>query len=128
MTTRASPVKTILVVEDDDVLRAQLGTVLSENRYQVALVSNALEALDYLRVFPSPDLIILDMLTRGMDGWRFLKEREVQWASVPVIITTTLNVASEEWAKSLGAIAAFRKPIDLAALLEQVARSLGSNK
>jgi CheY-like chemotaxis protein len=123
----ASLVKTILVVEDDDDVRARLGTMLSENRYRVALVPDALEALDYLRMFPAPDLIILDMLTRGMDGWRFLKERDVRWRSVPVIITTTLSVASEEWAKSLGAMAAFRKPIDLAALLEQVAICLGSS-
>jgi CheY-like chemotaxis protein len=123
MTTAS--VKTILVVEDGDVARARLGTVLSAAGYRVALVPNAAEALDYLRDYPAPDLIILDMLTKGMDGWRFLKERDVRWASIPVIITTTLSIASEEWARSLGAVAALRKPIDMEFLVEQVGKYLG---
>jgi hypothetical protein len=67
------------------------------------------------------------MLTRGMDGWRFLKERNVRWASVPVLVTSTLSVASDEWARSLGAVAALRKPVDLQFLLEQVRKYLGSS-
>lgn len=126
--TSASPVKTILVVEDEDATRASFGTVLSEHGYRVALVPNALEAMDYLREYPAPDLIILDMITPGMDGWRFLKERDVRWTSIPVILTTTLSIASDEWARSLGAVAALRKPIDLEFLLDQVNKHLASRK
>jgi CheY-like chemotaxis protein len=66
----ASAARTILVIEDDDVARATFGAALSEHGYRVALVPDTLEALDYLRDYPVPDLIILDMLTRGIDGWR----------------------------------------------------------
>jgi CheY-like chemotaxis protein len=124
--TTPSPTKTILVVEDEDATRSSFGTVLSEHGYRVALVPNALEAQDYLREYPAPDLILLDMMTRGMDGWRFLKERDVRWTSIPIILTTTLPIASDEWARSLGAVAALRKPINLEFLLDQVNKHLAS--
>jgi DNA-binding response OmpR family regulator len=55
-----------------------------------------------------------------------LKKRGIRWSSVPVIITTTLTVASDVWANSLGAVSALRKPIDIQVLLEKVGKLLGS--
>jgi len=101
-----APGKTILVVEDDPITRAGFGTVLREYGYTVALTANGQEALDYLGDQPAPNLILLDMLTRGMDGWKFLRLREAKWASIPVLIMTALSVASDEWAVSLGAVGA----------------------
>jgi two-component system, OmpR family, response regulator len=124
--TTASPGKTILVVEYSTVARARLGTIISERGYQVMLVPNGLEALDYLRAYPTPDLIILDMLTPGIDGWQFLKERNLECSSIPVIITTSLSIASDKWAKSLGAVGVLRKPVEPAELLELVDNYVGS--
>jgi CheY-like chemotaxis protein len=53
----ASPVKTILVIEDDDDVRARWGAALSEDGYRVAMVPSALEALDYLREYPARTLL-----------------------------------------------------------------------
>jgi two-component system, OmpR family, response regulator MprA len=92
------------------------------------LVPNAREALDCLHDLPAPDLIILDMFTLGMDGWQFLKQRDARGASIPVLIITAIDIASEEWAISLGAVGALRKPIDLDVLLEHVEKCLGSQE
>jgi CheY-like chemotaxis protein len=122
----SEPTRTILVIEDDDVTRVGFGEVLTEHGYRVVLGSNGRDALGYLRDHPAPDLIILDMLTPGMDGWQFLKERDAQSAAIPVLITTALSIANDEWAISLGAIGVLHKPIDLEVLLEIVAKTIGS--
>ena len=122
--TPTKPVHTVLVVEDDDITRAGFGEVLSEHGYRVALVPNRREALDYLRDYPEPDLIILDMFMPGMDGWRFLKDRGFHWTSIPVIITTAFGSASEGWAHSLGVADVVRKPVDLEIFLKRVEKCL----
>jgi CheY-like chemotaxis protein len=116
--------KTILVVEDDDITRAGFGVVLREHGYLVAEAANGKEALDYLRTHPAPNLILLAMFMPVMDGWRFLKHRDAAWAAIPVVIVTTLGVASDDWAASLGACGCLRKPVSVEALLEQVGRCL----
>jgi CheY-like chemotaxis protein len=123
----SEPTRTILVVEDDHVTRVGFGEVLTEHGYRVVLGSNGRDALGYLHDHPAPDLIILDMLTPGMDGWQFLKERDAHWAAIPVLITTALSIANDEWAISFGAIGVLRKPIDLEVLLEIVANAVGSD-
>jgi CheY-like chemotaxis protein len=102
--------KTILVVEDDPITRDGFSTALREHGYAVALAANGQEALDYLRNHPAPDLILLAMLTQGMDGWQFLKARDARFASIPVLITTALGIASDLWAVSLGAVGVLHKP------------------
>jgi CheY-like chemotaxis protein len=94
----------------------------------VAPVGDGQEALDYLRDHLAPGLIILDMFTRGMDGWQFLKERDARWASIPVLITTALSIASDAWAVSLGAVGVLRKPIDLEVLVEWVEKWLRADR
>jgi len=121
----ATPAKTILVIDDDDITRAGFSLVLREKGYKVELAGNGEEALAYLRDHPAPDLIVLDMLMEGMDGWRFLKQREVEWPSVPFLILTALGIASNEWARSLGACGWLHKPIDLQVLMEEVASASG---
>jgi CheY-like chemotaxis protein len=123
----ATPAKTILVVEDDPTTRAWIGTVLGEHGYAVPLAANGQEALDDLREHSAPDLILLDMLTPIMDGWQFLKHRDAQWSSIPVLIATALSVAGDLWAVSLGAIGVLRKPIDRQVLLEEVEKRLASS-
>ena len=91
------PTQTILVVEDDDATSAAFSEFLTEHGYKVSLAPNGQEALDYLRDYPAPDLIILDMFMPRMDGWQFLKQWGFRWTSIPVLIATAMGVASEGW-------------------------------
>lgn len=124
--TPSTPVKTVLVIDDDDATCDAFGATLSSRGYRVILAVNGVEALDYLHNSPAPDLIVLAMLTPGMDGWKFLKERDARWSSIPVLIATALGIASDEWATSLGAVGLIRKPVDPDVLLERVEKCLGS--
>ena len=120
--------KTILIVEDDDATREGFGMVLSEHGYKVGLASTGQHALDYLQANGPPDLIVLDMLMQGIDGWQFLKRRDKKWRQVPILIATALSVASKEWAVAMGAAGLLQKPIDLTVLVERVGKLLGSDQ
>ena len=122
--------KTILVVEDDSVQRAALGALLEQHGYTVQPAADGRTALDLLRSGLAPDLIILDMMIPppDCDGWHFLeKQRKIPaLASIPVVITTSLSVASQEWASSLGARCLIRKPIEVEPMLATIQACLAN--
>jgi len=119
--------KALLVVDDNEITREGIGTVLSREGYTVGLIATAREALEYLRRMPRPDLILLDMFMPGLDGWAFLKEiqADATLAQIPILIITAMSIATDEWAQSLGAIGLLRKPFDTPTLLEVVRHYCG---
>ena len=116
--------KTLLIVEDNDIAREGLAVVLRRVGTEVLMAVNGSEALTRMHAGPLPDVILLDMMLPGMDGWHFLDERaqDPVLAAIPVIITTGLGVSSTEWAVSLGAVGFLRKPIETDALLREINR------
>jgi CheY-like chemotaxis protein len=119
---------TLLLVEDHKITGECLAFVLGWAGYHVVGVPDGKVALDYLLNHPPPDLILLDMLMPPprYDGWRFLARRRLvpALAAIPVVITTGLGIASEEWATSLGACGLLKKPFDPETLLAEVRRCL----
>jgi twitching motility two-component system response regulator PilH len=115
--------KKLLVVEDNDVQREGLATILSAAGYAIQKAASGTQATESLRA-QKPDLILLDMLLPDdrADGWVVLDQiqRNPEWTSIPVIIMTGLGIASEEWARSLGAVSVVPKPIDTNDLLSKV--------
>ena len=89
--------KTILVVEDEKILRNLLVEVLSDQNFLALEAKNGNEGLE-IALSKHPDLILLDLLLPGMRGMQVLKKiREDAWgASVPVIILTNLSATNEE--------------------------------
>ncbi len=110
--------KTILIIEDNDTQREGLAHVLRDQGYDVLTAKDSFEGLRWLRSNPRPALVLLDMLIRqtsyGGDGWAFMSRRQhdPDLSAVPVIITTGISSACDEWATSLGANGLVRKPID----------------
>jgi CheY-like chemotaxis protein len=123
MSTAERP-KTLLVVEDNAILRKGLAAVLREEGFAVVTAANGREALDWLREDPPPDLILLDMLLPVLDGWRFLELLKEGPASVPVIVTTEVANLSPEWAAAHGCAGFLHKPLDVGMLLAEVRRCL----
>lgn len=110
----------ILVIEDEEVASAMLVKLLSVAGYEVSLATDGRIALDLLETGLRPSLILLDMILPNLDGWKFmsLRRQDPDLAAIPVVIATGLTVASDEWAKSLGALAMLRKPVDPSRLME----------
>jgi len=87
--------KHILIVEDNEVERGWLATVLRREGYVVTTAVDGGEGLAYLRA-DRPDLVLLDMIQPGQDGWAFLtgRRREPRLSAVPVILVTRLGEAA----------------------------------
>ena len=76
----------ILVVDDDNRIRDLLKDFLTENNYIVSTAENAIQAkkrLEYLKF----DIIILDVMMPGQDGYELTKEIKTQ-IRVPIILLT----------------------------------------
>jgi len=89
--------QTILIVEDEESLRAVLHDVLLKHNFRVLEAKNGREGVDQA-LTKHPDLILLDLLMPEMSGMEALdKIRKSTWgARVPVIILTNLSANSEE--------------------------------
>ena len=115
----------ILLVEDEADLRETLAELLQAEGYRVDTATNGREALDRLQEADLPGLIILDLMMPVMTGWKFLEEQQQDplLAHVPVVVLTA--VANLPGMQVPGAVACFRKPVDLAAFLSTLGRYLG---
>ena len=80
-------VKRVLIVEDDDDLRAMLQEVLISEGYECLDAEDGLEALDWLSEVPV-DLIVVDILMPRMAGHELImKIRETRaWASTSILL------------------------------------------
>ncbi len=121
--------RSILVVEDDPLTREAMASILGSAGHKVRGAAEGEEALAVLRQGPLPDLIVLDLLMPGMDGWHFRREqlREPALAALPVIVCSGTGDADLH-AAALGAAAFLDKPIDPDRLLETIDCILGPHR
>lgn len=105
----SAPRRPVLVVEDDDDVRAAIAEILEGEGYEVAVAAHGREALEELVHLPPPCLILLDLRMPVMDGETFLRHLRADWPrlrEVPVLVLTA--VAFEEPPGTRGLL---RKPI-----------------
>jgi DNA-binding response OmpR family regulator len=116
--------KYILVVEDDDAIRAMLEDLLRDHAYLVAVATDGAEALTLMSE-RLPDLVVLDlMMGPGMSGWEFLQtrgERKV-FTDVPVLVLSASGPSGLTEAGELGAPVYLAKPFNIDDLLSEVRR------
>ena len=97
--------KSILVVEDDPILKNLLGHTLA-GKYETLYASDGNEALALFEAH-KPVLILLDLMLPTMGGFEVLtalRARTDEGKSVPVIVVSNLGQAGDkEKAKELGA-------------------------
>ncbi|CRM81497.1 Cyclic di-GMP phosphodiesterase Gmr [Pseudomonas sp. 31 R 17] len=91
----ASSPATLLIVDDEPQVRKLLETLLQHEGYQTLSASNGEEALQLVAQQP-PDLILLDIMMPGMDGYEVatqLKGNPVT-ANIPIIMLSALSESS----------------------------------
>ena len=110
---------TVLVIDDDPVVRELLPRRLSGLGVHVATAATGEEGLRLAKAL-SPDLITLDVLMPGMDGWTVLTtlKSTPALANIPVIMLTIVDDRKTGFA--LGAVEYLTKPIDSERLVELV--------
>jgi CheY-like chemotaxis protein len=94
--------RTVLVIDDDEENLQVIGLLLKKLGYTAVMINNGWDALDAIRE-ERPDLILLDLMMRPIDGWQFLDELKKDGLDgISVIIFTAKYVSEEEIAKYRG--------------------------
>jgi CheY-like chemotaxis protein len=111
----------VLIVSDDEVEREGLGVILGRRGYVTAHAEHGQAALDHLKSHPLPDVILTRMMIH-FGWWAFMRmpRNDPSLAAILVIVTTGLEVASEEWARSLGARALIWPPFTIEELVNAI--------
>jgi len=114
----------ILVVDDspDNVFLIQ--TILEEEGYEIATAENGVSALAQIEL-SLPDLILLDVMMPGMDGFEVTKRlrENIQLPFIPILLITAHDKPSVAQGLDMGADDFIRKPVEVDELLARV-RSL----
>jgi DNA-binding response OmpR family regulator len=117
-------VSTIVVIDDDEVIRDLLETVLMDQGHVPVVVS----ALDEVASETHPDLVITDLVTvKGYDresAARWVGELRDRFAGVPLIVVTAHRQPLAD-GDDLGADAVMAKPFDVEALLARIDQLVG---
>ncbi|KKP89967.1 MAG: hypothetical protein US57_C0018G0010 [Candidatus Moranbacteria bacterium GW2011_GWC2_37_73] len=87
-------IKTVLIVEDEEDLREIYSRALMAGGYEVLQATNGIEALEWLeRKSEKIDLILLDIVMPGMDGFEALEKikKDERYEKIPVLVSTNLD-------------------------------------
>jgi DNA-binding response OmpR family regulator len=118
--------KTVMVVDDDPNALDIVRTFLESRGYTVATAQNGNQALALLEDV-RPDLVLLDVMMPGMDGWevaRVIKNHPKYGDTRVVMLTARSDFADKHEGLRAGADDYMVKPIKLAELAERVERNL----
>ena len=116
----------ILVVDDDDRIRNLLKDYLNDNNYIVSSAENAEQAkskLEYLKF----DIIILDVMMPGKDGYELTKEIKKSINTPIILLTAKGEVENRIKGLELGADDYIGKPFEPKELLLRIKNIVKSN-
>jgi CheY-like chemotaxis protein len=81
--------RTVLLVEDDKLLRECLAEMLGDAGWHVAEAANAIEALDWMNARGMPDALVTDLgLGPGMSGLALIAEARRHWPQLRAVLTS----------------------------------------
>ena len=113
----------LLIIDDDDDLRATVADILGAHGHAVRHFADAREALSALRAGLRPSLILLDLMMPEMNGWEFRAEQRKDPAlnAIPVLVVTA-RTAGDLRRETLGDVEILKKPFTIAELNDAVER------
>jgi two-component system chemotaxis response regulator CheY len=118
----------VLVVDDSALARRSLRQILENAGCEVIEAEDGLSALEqyYLE---RPDVVLLDLVMRGMYGLDVLhKLRELDADARVVVVTADIQSSSHELAEQAGARAFINKPFDRTEILGALDAALGERR
>ncbi len=95
------PHASVLIIDDEEIMRDILGTLLEREGYSVRLAASGQEGLDLAKSLPF-DAVIVDVMMPGLDGLQVLDELKKHDEELPVLMVTA-------YASMESAIAAMKK-------------------
>jgi len=116
--------KKILLVDDSALARRAVRQMLESAGYTVAEAEDGLIALE-LYFLERPDLVLLDLVMKGMNGLDVLKKlTEMDGQARVIVVSADVQDSSRVLAESGGAAGFLNKPVDRATLLRAVSKTL----
>jgi|APLak6261669570_1056073.scaffolds.fasta_scaffold00319_3 CheY-like chemotaxis protein len=119
--------KKILITDDDPRNRKLEETLLQANGYEVRSVESGQATLDAVAA-ELPDLILLDLMMPGMDGFEVVRRLKASPATsrIPIIMVTALDDdGSRRRLAAAGVSEVINKPLDRWALQASIDKLLG---
>ena len=117
-------IRRILVIDDEQGIRAALGQLLEYEGYEVRTHANATDGIAEYQKW-RPHLVFLDVKMAGMDGMEALKRlREIDPAATIVMISGHATIRTAVEATQLGAYEILEKPLDTDRILVMLRNAL----
>jgi two-component system cell cycle response regulator len=117
-----SSVPKILIVDDEPINVKLVTAQLSPAGYETLGVYSGEEALEQVPLF-QPDLILLDIMMPGIDGYEVLRrlKKDEKFRNIPVILITALDGLTDKvTGLEVGADEFLNKPVNAAELMARV--------
>jgi DNA-binding response OmpR family regulator len=119
--------RTVLIIEDEKLIIVSTQMVLEAAGFRVESATNGEDGIAKARS-QTPDLILLDIMMPGIDGWETLTrlKRDGATANIPVVIFTAREHSrGHQKSAEMGAVDYFRKPFEPDELIELVEKHVG---
>ena len=127
--TTAPPIRgviSVLVVEDDPDIGVMLERRLSSEGLAIRRAADGEEALREAMASP-PDVIVLDLMLPGMDGYKMARilRQQAGCGDVPIVVLSALSHRDnrKRAVKEMGAAAYFTKPFDCREMIDAVLKA-----
>jgi CheY-like chemotaxis protein len=117
----------LMVVEDEPENRLFIGMMLRTEGYEVIEAEDGPVALELLQKGPLPELILLDVMMPGLNGWKVYEKLQENpaWAGIPVVMLTALaQRADVERAVQLGVDGYLTKPFEPEDLIHKIEETI----
>ena len=114
--------KTVLLV-DDAASNIQVANSILKDSYKIRVATNGEKALELVKVAPSPDLILLDVMMPGIDGYEVCTRLKAapETRDIPVIfLTGQTEIEDETRGFDVGAVDYIHKPFSPAVVKARV--------
>jgi two-component system, chemotaxis family, chemotaxis protein CheY len=114
----------ILVVDDSGLARRRARGILESAGYEVIEAEDGMSALEHY-VVSKPDLVLLDLVMKGMYGLDVLtKLRQIDGAARVIVVSADVQTSSHDMVADAGAAGFLTKPIEADEVLTLVGTTL----
>jgi two-component system alkaline phosphatase synthesis response regulator PhoP len=113
-------VSKVLIVEDDEVIGRGMAAHLGQAGFDPLLVPRGETGLARLR-YERPDVVVLDLMLPGMDGWRLIETARAEGIGTPIVVVSARGTEHDRvHALELGADDYLVKPFSMGELVARV--------
>jgi len=81
--------KTVVTIDDDTAITELLAMLLRTHGYEVVTANNGEEGIKYIQE-RKPNVVVLDLMMPGIDGWQVCKKVR-KFSNVPIVILSALD-------------------------------------